>query len=201
MKASKTENRFETSFQQAKTGLPKKPVLTSLIWIFFNPYVWCEIAFSLYFKHVTAFEQPLDRWKDRTHFDWMMVFRSLWRSHVSCSPRYRGALWWPSSKRSSALVKRSRRQSQSSSVSRRQRSPTFSWMLEDDPLKSTWMKSRTLNRFQIWHQLPAHRIQTIWLTIQIAYKVDGTFVLNLKVCISYVPISGLVIGAACKGKL
>src|SRR6218665_1515498 len=30
-KASKTENRFETGFQQPKTGLPRKPVLTSLI--------------------------------------------------------------------------------------------------------------------------------------------------------------------------
>jgi len=31
MKASKAENRFETDFQQLKTGLPKQPVLlTSL---------------------------------------------------------------------------------------------------------------------------------------------------------------------------
>ena len=30
MKASKTENRFETEFQQPKTGLPNKLVLTSL---------------------------------------------------------------------------------------------------------------------------------------------------------------------------
>ena len=31
MKVSKTENRFKTGFQQPKTGLPKKPVLTSLV--------------------------------------------------------------------------------------------------------------------------------------------------------------------------
>ena len=31
MKVSKTENRFETGFQQPKTGFPKKTVLTSLI--------------------------------------------------------------------------------------------------------------------------------------------------------------------------
>jgi len=30
MKVSKTENRFKTGFQQPKTGLLKKPVLTSL---------------------------------------------------------------------------------------------------------------------------------------------------------------------------
>jgi len=30
MKASKTDDLFETGFQQPKTGLPKKPVLTSL---------------------------------------------------------------------------------------------------------------------------------------------------------------------------
>jgi len=30
MKVSKTENRFQTGFQQPKTGLPKNPVLTSL---------------------------------------------------------------------------------------------------------------------------------------------------------------------------
>jgi len=30
MKASKTENRFETGFHQPKTGLPKELVLTSL---------------------------------------------------------------------------------------------------------------------------------------------------------------------------
>ena len=33
MKVSKTENWFKTSFQQPKTDLPKKPVLTSLITI------------------------------------------------------------------------------------------------------------------------------------------------------------------------
>src|SRR6218665_36608 len=32
MKVSKTENRFKTGFQQPKTGFPKNPVLTSLIW-------------------------------------------------------------------------------------------------------------------------------------------------------------------------
>jgi len=32
MKVTKTEIRFKTGFQQPKTGLPKKPVLTSLIW-------------------------------------------------------------------------------------------------------------------------------------------------------------------------
>src|SRR6218665_490080 len=31
MKASKTENSFETGFQQSKSGLQKKPVLTCLI--------------------------------------------------------------------------------------------------------------------------------------------------------------------------
>ena len=31
MKVTKTEIRFKTGFQQPKTGLPKKPVLTSLI--------------------------------------------------------------------------------------------------------------------------------------------------------------------------
>ena len=31
MKVSKIENRLKTGFQQPKTGLPKKPVLTSLI--------------------------------------------------------------------------------------------------------------------------------------------------------------------------
>jgi len=31
MKASKTKNWFDTGFQQPKTGLPKKLVLTSLI--------------------------------------------------------------------------------------------------------------------------------------------------------------------------
>jgi len=31
MKASKTESRLETGFYQPKTGLPKRPVLTSLI--------------------------------------------------------------------------------------------------------------------------------------------------------------------------
>jgi len=31
MKVSKTENRFKTGFQQPKTGLPKKPVLASLL--------------------------------------------------------------------------------------------------------------------------------------------------------------------------
>ena len=30
MKVTKTEIRFKTGFQQPKTGLPKKPVLTSL---------------------------------------------------------------------------------------------------------------------------------------------------------------------------
>lgn len=124
-----------------------------------------------------VFDQPPDRWKDKTHFDWMMVCRSLWRSHALCSLRYRGALWWPSSKRSNAQVKRSRQRSQSNSVSRRQQSPTFSWTLEGDLLKSTWMKSQTLNRFQTWHRLPAHRIQTIWLTsLPIASKLCGTFV-------------------------
>jgi len=31
MKASKTENQFETGFQQPKTGLPRKSVLKSLV--------------------------------------------------------------------------------------------------------------------------------------------------------------------------
>jgi len=31
MKVTKTEIRFKTGFQQPKTGLPKKPVLTSLL--------------------------------------------------------------------------------------------------------------------------------------------------------------------------
>ena len=31
MKVTKTEIRFKTGFQQPKTGLPKKPVLTSLV--------------------------------------------------------------------------------------------------------------------------------------------------------------------------
>ena len=31
MKVTKTEIRFKTGFQQPKTGLPTKPVLTSLI--------------------------------------------------------------------------------------------------------------------------------------------------------------------------
>jgi len=31
MKVSKTENRFKSGFQQPKTGLPKKPVLTSRV--------------------------------------------------------------------------------------------------------------------------------------------------------------------------
>jgi len=33
MKVTKTEIRFKTGFQQPKTGLPKKPVLKSLILI------------------------------------------------------------------------------------------------------------------------------------------------------------------------
>jgi len=33
MKASETEIRFKTGFQQPKTGFAKKPVLTSLIYI------------------------------------------------------------------------------------------------------------------------------------------------------------------------
>ena len=32
MKASKTENRFQTSFQQPKSGLQKEPELTSVIY-------------------------------------------------------------------------------------------------------------------------------------------------------------------------
>jgi len=31
MKDNETENRFQTSFQQPKTGLPRNPVLTSLL--------------------------------------------------------------------------------------------------------------------------------------------------------------------------
>jgi len=31
MKACKTENWFQTGFQQPKTGLPNNPVLTSLV--------------------------------------------------------------------------------------------------------------------------------------------------------------------------
>jgi len=31
MKVTKTEIRFKTGFQQPKTGLPKKPVLTSVV--------------------------------------------------------------------------------------------------------------------------------------------------------------------------
>jgi len=34
MKVSKTEIRFKTGFQQPKIGLPKTPVLTSLVKIF-----------------------------------------------------------------------------------------------------------------------------------------------------------------------
>src|SRR6218665_2604120 len=39
MKVTKTEIRFKTGFQQPKTGLPKKPVLTSLSVI---PTYTCE---------------------------------------------------------------------------------------------------------------------------------------------------------------
>ena len=37
MKVTKTEIRFKTGFQQPKTGLPKKPVLTSLAKIADDP--------------------------------------------------------------------------------------------------------------------------------------------------------------------
>ena len=33
MKVSKTDNRFKTGFPKPITGLPKKPILTSLIFI------------------------------------------------------------------------------------------------------------------------------------------------------------------------
>jgi len=32
MKTGKTENRFEPDFQKPRTGLPKHPALTFLVW-------------------------------------------------------------------------------------------------------------------------------------------------------------------------
>ena len=45
MKVTKTEIRFKTGFQQPKTGLPKKPVLTSLD--VFQPFERCLPAEQL----------------------------------------------------------------------------------------------------------------------------------------------------------
>ena len=36
MKVSKTNNRFKTGFSKSITGLPKKPILTSLIYIYIH---------------------------------------------------------------------------------------------------------------------------------------------------------------------
>ena len=67
MKVTKTEIRFKTGFQQPKTGLPKKPVLTSL-------------SQSILNISVLRLKCATNRLRDVTHF-----MTNISRSDSACS--------------------------------------------------------------------------------------------------------------------
>jgi len=69
VKAKETEIRFETGFQQSKTGL-KKPILTSII-ASISFYAHLKTHFQLYCNRERSWVVILKGWFRNAHNEWM----------------------------------------------------------------------------------------------------------------------------------